>query len=111
MSKDEPSVRITSQFWKGRAMVYDLSCEAVRLTIEVNARDGVDGRGDWTVSAHAREAPEKPKIEEPGVTRRDALSHVAESWSAKRGSYGFPALDWEGVARALLAVRAIEPAL
>jgi hypothetical protein len=109
MSKDDPvpAVRITNQFRKGPAMVYDLSCEAVRLTIEMRAREGDDGLGDWNVAAHAREAPERPTIEEAGVTRSDGLRAVAASWAAKRGAYGFPALDWEGVTRALLAVRAI----
>ena len=46
MAKDKPQspVRITNQFRKGQAMVYDLSCEHVRLTIEVTARDaGLEG--------------------------------------------------------------------
>jgi hypothetical protein len=109
MSKDvaAPAVRITNQFRKGQSMVYDLSCEAVRLTIEVSAREVGDGRGEWNVAAHAREAPERPTIEEPGVTRSDGLRAVAASWAAKHGAYGFPALDWDGVTRALVAVRAI----
>ena len=102
-----PSVRITNQFRKRQAMVYDLSCEDVRLTLEVTSRDSADGSGEWHVEAFARQAPEKPTIDEPGTTRSEALHAVARSWAAKRGSFGFPALDWEGVAQAMLAVRAI----
>jgi hypothetical protein len=110
MAKDSPKspARITTQFRKGQAMVYDLSCEDVRLTIEVTLRDAQDGLGEWSVGAHARQSPEKPSIDERGTTRREALSAVASSWLAKRGAYGFPSLDWEAVTQALLAVRAIE---
>jgi hypothetical protein len=109
MVKDPPngSVRITNQFRKGQAMVYDLSCEEVRLTIEVTPIDGRDGLGEWNVGAHARQTPEKPTIDERGNTRREALSAVASAWRAKRGTIGFPVLDWDAVAQALLAVRAI----
>jgi hypothetical protein len=110
MSKDEDAptpVRITNQFRKGQAMAYDLSCSTVRLTLEISARDSSDGRGEWRVSAYARQAPEKPALHEPGVTRADALRALAASWAAKEGAYGFPTLDWEGVTRAMLAVRAI----
>jgi hypothetical protein len=100
-------VRITNQFRKRQAMVYDLSCDDVRLTLEVTSRESADGLGEWHVEAFARHAPEKPTIDEPGTTRREALSAVARAWAAKRGTYGFPPLDWDAVAEALVAVRAI----
>jgi hypothetical protein len=109
MSKEKsgPTVRITNQFRKRQAMVYDLSCEDVRLTLEVSARPNDDGLGEWKVEAHARQAAEKPTIHEPGATRDDALRAVARSWTAKLGVYGFPKLDWEAVSTAMLGVRAI----
>jgi hypothetical protein len=109
VSKDDaaPTVRITNQFRKGQAMAYDFSCNTVRLTLEVSGRDNGDGRGEWSISAYAREAPGKPAIHEPGPTRAEALQALAASWNAKHGAYGFPTLDWEGVTRAMLAVRAI----
>lgn len=109
MAKDSPKspVRITTQFRKGQAMVYDLSCEDVRLTIEMTLRENAEGLEQWSVGAHARQAPDKPSIDELGPTRRDALTAVASSWLAKRGAYGFPSLDWDAVTQALLAVRAI----
>jgi len=109
MAKDSSKspVRITNQFRKGHAMVYDLSCEDVRLTIEVTPMEGSSGQDEWNVGAHARQAPEKPTIDERGSTRREALSAVVSAWRAKRGTFGFPALDWEAVTQALLAVRAI----
>ncbi len=109
MSKEtsRPGVRITNQFRRREVMVYDLSCEDTRLTIEIAQRANEDGLGEWLVEAHAREAVEKPTILQPGVTRNDALRAVAREWVAKRGTHGFPELDWEAVSGAMQAVRAI----
>jgi len=109
MSKEvsRPGVRITNQFRKGPAMVYDLSCEDVRLTIEVAARPNDDGRGEWSLEAHARQAAERPAIHEPGATRIEALRADARAWSARGGAHGFPRLDWDAVSAAMLSVRAI----
>jgi hypothetical protein len=103
----QSGVRITNQFRKREAMVYDLACEDVRLTLEVTQRPGDDGLGEWFVEAHARQAVERPTIQQPGVTRKDALSAVAIAWRAKEGAYGFPQLDWDGVSAAMLSIRAI----
>jgi len=100
-------VRITNQFRKREAMVYDLSCEGIRLTIEVAQRRNDDGLGEWIVEAHARQAVDTPTIHEPGMTRDDGLRAVACSWTAKQGAPGFPKLDWEAVSVAMHGVRAI----
>ena len=102
-----PGVRITNQFRRREGMVYDLSCEDIRLTIEIAQRQNEDGLGAWVVEAHARQAADKPTIHEPGATRDEALRAVARAWAAKQGAHGFPALDWEAVATAMLGVRAI----
>jgi hypothetical protein len=109
MSKEtsRAAVRITNQFRRREAMVYDLACEDVRLTIEVAQRRNDDGLGEWFVEAHARQAAERPTIQEPGATRNEALHAVARAWVAKQGAYGFPALDWDAVSAAMLSVRAI----
>jgi hypothetical protein len=110
MTKDEdkPRVRITHQFRKREAMVYDLACDDVRLTLEITAQPTGEGlKPEWYVEAFARPSPEKPIRGEPGATRREALSAVARAWIAKKGMYGFPTVDWDAVAEALLAVRAI----
>jgi hypothetical protein len=106
-STPKPSVRITNQFRKQQAMVYDLSCEDVRLTLEITSREASDGLAQWHIEAFARQAPEKPTIDEQGTTRSEALKAVARSWAAKQGTFGFPTLDWDAVADALVAVRAI----
>jgi len=105
--KSVVSVRITTQFRSGKAMVYDLSCEDTRLTVEIAPTEGDAGEQAFTAAAHARQSPERPSIAEPGPTRGDALRAVGRAWAAKNGAFGFPTVDWEKVNQALLAVRAI----
>ncbi len=107
MSKEEVHARITNQFRKRQSMVYDLSCHDVRLTVEITPSPSDAGSSDWSVRAHARQAPEQPFVDETGATREAALRAVAIAWTAKGGAYGFPALDWEAVVQALHAVRAL----
>jgi hypothetical protein len=107
-AKDNPPrARITNQFRKRTGMVYDLSCDGVRLTIEVTPLEPSDGPGQWTVQAQAHQPPDKPTVGESGATRGDALSAVGHSWAAKEKTDGFPKLDWEAITQALLSVRAI----
>jgi hypothetical protein len=105
--KREVRVRITNQFRSGNAMVYDLSCEDTRLTVQIAPAQGDEGTPGFTAVAHARQSPDRPTINESGATRGDALRALGRSWAAKNGEYGFPTLDWELVAQALTAVRAI----
>ena len=58
--REVPSVRITDQFRRGNSMVYDLSCEDTRLTVEIALSR--DETGAFTVTAHARQSPEQPVI-------------------------------------------------
>jgi hypothetical protein len=88
-------------------MVYDLSYEDVRLTLEVTQRPNDDGHGEWAIEAHAHQAPETAILNEPGVTRSEALTALARSWTAQHGANGFPQLDWDGVSEAMRVVRAI----
>jgi hypothetical protein len=112
MIKDKrpvPSVRITNQFRRGKAMVYDFFCKGeTRLTVEIAPSE--DATDTFTAAAHARQAPEHPSITELGTTRGEALRAVGRAWAAKNGDVGFPTIDWELVGQALVAVRAIEAA-
>jgi hypothetical protein len=106
--KPGPKVRITTQFRSGKSMVYDLSCEDTRLTVEIAPSE--DETGTFTAAAHARQTPEQSNIAEPGATRGEALRAVGRAWAGKNGASGFPTIDWELVGQALVAVRAIEAA-
>jgi hypothetical protein len=106
--KDDPKTRVTNQFRSREVMVYDLASEGAQLTISIApCANNLDGTGEWRAEAYARQAPEHPALAETGATRGDALSAVAQAWTAKNRAWGFPSLDWEAIARALRAVRAI----
>jgi hypothetical protein len=106
--KEPAAARITDQFRSRGAMVYDLSCAGVHLTISLApAADGEEETvSEWRAEAHARQATERPTVVGTGATRGEAVSDVARAWTAKNGAWGFPTLDWEAVAQALHAVRA-----
>ena len=100
----KPAVRITNQFRRHQAMVYELSCGDVRLTLALSAGEGDD---DWHIEAFARQVPGRPAVGDSGGTRQEALRAVERAWVSKGGAHGFAKLDWEAVAAALVAVRAI----
>ena len=106
--RDEGSIRITQQFRARDAMVYDLRGSAGRLTLRVTGRGGDDGPPtEWRIEASTSSAPDAVVVAEWGATRADALRAVGRSWSEKRLANNLPWFDWEAVARAMAAVRAI----
>jgi hypothetical protein len=90
-------------------MVYELAYVDIRLRIAMATRENGDGLGAFTAKAHThvRESDDSPSIVKPGLTREDALRAVARAWAAKHRATGFPWMDWDAVATALRAVRAI----
>ena len=106
--KEEPNTHVTNQFRTRGVMVYDLASEGAQVTISIApCADNLDGTGDWRAEAFARQAPERPTLAETGATRGDALDAVARAWAAKDRAFGFPKLDWDAIAFALRAVRAV----
>jgi hypothetical protein len=106
--RDEESIRITQQFWAGNAMVYDLRGSAGRLTLRVTARGGGAGAPtEWRIEASTSSCRDATFVAEEGTTRADALRAVGRSWNDKRLANHLPSFDWELVARAMAAVRAI----
>ncbi len=106
--RDEESVRITQQFRARGAMVYDLRGSAGRLTLRVTGRGGGDEPPtEWRIEASTSSSPDAVVVAEAGTTRADALRAVGRSWNEKRVANNLPSFDWESVARARAAVRAI----
>jgi hypothetical protein len=105
---DEDAIRITQQFRSGDAMLYDLRGRTGRLTVRVTGRGGGDGPPtEWRIEASTSTSPSAVVVAEWGVTRAEALRAVGRSWNEKRLASDLPLFDWESVARALAAVRAI----
>lgn len=105
---DEDAIRITQQFRSGDAMVYDFRGSAGRLTLRVTGRGGDEGPPtEWRIEASTGSSPEAVVVAESAATRADALRAVGRTWSQKRLASNLPVFDWESVARAMSAVRAI----
>jgi hypothetical protein len=108
-SDESDAVRITQQFRSGQAMVYDLRGTTGRLTLRVTGRGGADDEPptEWRIEAATSSSPDAVVVAESAVTRADALQAVGRTWSQKRMASNLPVFDWDSVARAMRAVRAI----
>jgi hypothetical protein len=105
---DEDAIRITQQFRSRDTMVYDLRGRAGRLTLRITGRGGDDGPPtEWHVEASTSSSPDAVVVAEEGPTRAEALRAVGRSWDQKRLASNLPSFDWESVAHAMAAVRAI----
>ena len=106
---DEDALRITTQFRSGEAMVYDLRSRAGRLTLRVSGRGGDDAGPptEWRIEASSSTLPDAVVVAEWGPTRAEALRAVSLSWGEKRIAGNLPVFDWQSVALAMSAVRAI----
>jgi hypothetical protein len=106
--RDEKAIKITDQFRSGEAMIYDLRGEAGRLTLRVTGRGGEEGPPtEWRIEASTSSSPDAVVVAEQAATRAEALRAVGRSWNEKRIASNLPSFDWESVARAMAAVRAI----
>jgi hypothetical protein len=106
--RDENAVKITDQFRSGEAMIYDLRGAAGRLTLRVTGRGGEEGPPtEWRIEASTSGSPDAIVVAEQAATRAEALRAVGRSWNEKRITSNLPSFDWESVARAMAAVRAI----
>ena len=106
--RDEESIRITQQFRSRDAMVYDLRGGSGRLTLRITGRGGHDGPPtEWCIEASTSSSPDAVVVAERAGTRAEALRAVGRSWNEKRLGSNLPSFDWESVARAMAAVRAI----
>jgi hypothetical protein len=106
---DQDAIRITQQFRSREAMVYDFRGRGGRLTVRVSGRGGEEmgPPSEWCIEASTSGAPDSVVVAEWAPTRAEALRAVAQSWNEKRLAHDLPTIDWDSVARAMSAVRAI----
>lgn len=118
MAEDRPVVRITQQFRERGNMAYDLDCAGTRLTVRIfppnnmAASDPAAGReahGEelWRVEARITDAPGAVVGSASGATRTEAFREVATWWASQQGTLGLPSFDWDAIAKAMTAVRAL----
>jgi hypothetical protein len=104
---DERATRITDQFRSRGGMNYDLKCDGARLSLMVAPRANPDDPGEWRVEASSSQSPAVAPIIRWAASRGDAVRDVGVAWSAEGVLMGLPSFDWQAVAVALRAVRAI----
>jgi hypothetical protein len=108
-TEESNAIRITQQFRSGQAMVYDLRGTSGRLTLRVTGRGGADEAPptEWRIEAATSSSPDAVVVAECAPTRADALQAVGRAWGQKRMACNLPVFDWDLVALAMRAVRAI----
>jgi hypothetical protein len=99
------SARITDQFRDKHGMVYDLKCQALRITISI--APSLSGDGTWSTEAIAKQSPDRPAAKGVGASRGQALRAAEDDWRSRGEAAGFPTIDWDAVREALATVRAI----
>lgn len=101
--------RIVMQYFRGDTLVCELKTAATTLRLHV-ARGDADGNREngWRIEAHGKVVENEVMIAACGPTRRAAFTEVCSKWSAQGYELGLPSVDWDGVAVALTAVRAID---
>ncbi len=109
MKDDGDTLRITQQFRSGQAMVYDLRRGQARLTVRITATNVPDAGPptEWRIEAATSTSPGAVVVAEIGPTRAAALRAVGREWDRKRLEHDLPIFDWESVAKAMTAVRAL----
>jgi hypothetical protein len=107
--EDEPAIRLTQQFRLRGSMVYDFRGATGRLTLRVSGRGGDEAGppSEWCIEACTSSSPESVVVAEWAPTRAEALRVVGRSWAEKRIAQNLPEIDWDSVAQAMSAVRAL----
>lgn len=107
MSKEDEKrgVRITDQFRQRDAMMYDLKCDQMRITISIAAESNPSE--NWNVGAVAKVIPTPRSLNAIGPSKGEALDALGLAWSDQVTAGGFPVLDWKAIRDALALVRAI----
>jgi hypothetical protein len=101
----EKAVRITGQFRQRQAMLYDLKCDQIRITISMEQE--AQPSEDWNTTALAKLVPNPLSVSAVGPSRGAALDALVLACCDQRTAGGFPFLDWKAIREALVLVRAI----
>lgn len=105
----EPAVaawRITMQYRLRNGFVYELEKSGRSVAFHIS-RDDAQPERSWHVAAHDGRRDEAATVHESAPTRSEALGKVETSWVRQTTDLGLTPLDWDVIANALRAVRAI----
>lgn len=99
------SCRITDQFRTRHGMAYELRESGARLTVLIAELTNPTG-SEWQVEASSVQFPGS-EVSTTASTKAEALRRTGAQWTADASARGLPTFDWNAVAKALTAVRAI----
>jgi hypothetical protein len=106
-AKDANSLRIVLQHRDHSSMIYELSCNGAELDLRFTPRAGTNDPGEWRIEARPGREAGVACVTEWAATRAEALRAVGLSWVSSAATHRLPRFDWEAVAAALTAVRAL----
>lgn len=104
---EERRTKITLQFRERAGMAYDLDCAGTPLTLRVFESEQARAGAGWRIEARTTDAIDAVVASATAATRAEALRDVAVWWRSESASRGLPSVDWEAVAQAMSAVRAL----
>lgn len=106
MTTDDAAPRITQQYRdRDGRMVYELRHGTRQLVLVAN--ESKDGASEWRFEAHPREAPQLVVTGTWSSSRAAAFRTMRDLCIERGEGLGLAKIDWDKVAAALLAVRAI----
>ena len=98
-------IAVTQQYRERNNMTYELDCPAGRLTLRVFFPPDA-ARPEWRIEARSNQSAALA-VDKAASTRELALKEVAEAWQALAADSVAPSFDWQAVARAMQAIRAV----
>lgn len=86
-------------------MTYELDCAGSPLIVRIFP--GEAPSADWRVEARLSDAADAVVASASAASRAQAFEGVAHWWRDNGAAQALPALDWEAIAKAMTAVRAL----
>ena len=101
----KPGARITQQFRERHNMTYELDCGGAPLVVRVFPLQGAPAT--WRIEARATDASDAVVATATASSPAVALERVAEWWRDNAAPRALAPLDWNAIAEAMTAVRAL----
>jgi hypothetical protein len=103
---DDGSPRISQQYRdRDRRMVYEVTYGTSLLVLLASESAGAEQ--EWRFEAHPRESPQLVVAGQWAASRAEAFRTMRELWVERGEGLGLARIEWDKVAVALAAVRAI----
>jgi hypothetical protein len=106
-ARDPHACKVTTQYRLRNGFMYELEGAAGTLAVHIAREDPTADAGDWRIAAHTGRGAGSAVATESAPTRTEALRKVGNAWTERSPEFGLVLFDWEQVAEALHAVRAI----